>query len=86
MVSSEGCCGRTTTCECTESTMPLIDQSRPTNESLGVGMYTSLMGMLDILAPINYLGSTSVGKSISMVVDKTDPWVLPSREDPQVPL
>ena len=62
----------------TESTVPLIYHSRMANESLGVGMYTSLMGTFDIPTPINYLGSTSVGKSSSMVVERTDPWVLPS--------
>ena len=59
--------------ETTESIVPLIDQSKSTNESLGVGMYTSLRGRFDILAHINYLGSTSVRKSISTVVDRTDP-------------
>ena len=46
-------------------------------------MYTSLMGTFDIPTPINYFGSTSVRKNISMVVDRTDPWVLPSQEEPQ---
>ena len=41
-------------------------------------MYASLMGTFDLLAPINYIGFTSVGKSIATVVDRTDPWVLPS--------
>ena len=68
--------------EATESTTPLIDQSKLANGNFGVGMYTSLMGTFDILAPINYLGSTSVGKNISSVVDRTDPWVLPSHEEP----
>ena len=49
-------------------------------------MYTSLMGTFDILAPINYIGSTSVGKSIETVVDRTDPWVLPSHHEPELPL
>ena len=49
-------------------------------------MYSSLMGTFNILALINYLGSTSVGKSIAMVSDRTDPWVLPSHHDPEVPL
>ena len=47
-------------------------------------MYTSVMGTLDISVPINYLGSTSVGKNISTVVDRTDPSVLPSQEEHQV--
>ena len=49
-------------------------------------MYTLLMGMFNIPAPLNYLGSTSVGKNISLVVHKTGPWVLPLQEEPQVPL
>ena len=49
-------------------------------------MYASLMGTFDIPAPINYLGSTSVGKYIAMVVDRTDPWVLPSHHEIEVPL
>ena len=72
--------------ETNESTVPLVYQVKPANESLGVGMYSSLMGTFDILAPINYLGSTSVGKYIAMVVDRNDPWVLPTCHKPQVPL
>ena len=59
--------------EIKESTVPLIDQSKLAIESLGVGMYTSLMGKFDIPAPINYLGSTSVGNSIATVVDRINP-------------
>ena len=59
--------------ETNESTMPLVDQVKPLSESLGAGMYSSLMGTFDILASINYLGSTSVGKSIAIVGDMTDP-------------
>ena len=49
-------------------------------------MYTSLMGTFDLLALVNYIGSTSVGKSITTVVDRTDPWVLPTPHEPEVPL
>ena len=51
-------------------------------------MYASLMGTFDFLALINYLGSTSVGKSITIatVVDRIDPWVFPSHHEPKVPL
>ena len=49
-------------------------------------MYSSLMSTFDILAPINYLGSTSVGNSIAMIGDRMDPWVLPSHYEPEVPL
>ena len=72
--------------ESNESTVPLVDQVKPATESLGAGMYASLMGTFDLLAPINYIGSTSVGKSIATVVDRTDPWVLPSPHEPEVPL
>ena len=44
------------------------------------------MGTFDIPASINYLGSTSVSKSISTVVDRTDPWVIRTRHEPQVTL
>ena len=53
--------------------MPLVDQVKPTTQSLGAGMYTSLMGMFDLPAPVNYIGSTSVGNSIATVVDRTNP-------------
>ena len=66
--------------------MPLVDQVKPALERLGTGMYSSLMGTFDIPASINYLGSTSVGKSIETVVDRIDPWVLPSHHEPKVPL
>ena len=49
-------------------------------------MYTSLMGTFDLPAPVNYIGSTSVGNSIATVVDRTDPWVLPSPHEAEVPL
>ena len=72
--------------ESNESTIPLVDQVKPASERLGAGMYASLMGTFDLPALINYIGSTSVGKSIAMVVDRTDPWVLPSHHEPEVPL
>ena len=59
---------------------------KPALEILGVGMYSSVMGTFDIPAPINYLGSTSVGKSIKTVLDRTYPWILPSHYEPEVPL
>ena len=66
--------------------VPLIDQTNSANESLGVGMYAPLMGTFDIPTPINYLGSMSVGNSIMTVVSRTDPCILPSCHEPQVPL
>ena len=59
--------------ETNKSTIPLVEQVRPALESLGDGMYASLMGTFDIPALINYIGSTSVGKSIATVVDRTNP-------------
>ena len=72
--------------ETNESTIPLVDQVRPYLESLGDGMYASLIGTFDIPSLINYLASTSVGNSIATVVDRIDPWVLPSHHEPEVPL
>ena len=72
--------------ESNESIIPLVDQAKPVAESLGAGMYASLMGTFDLPALINYIGSTSVGNSIAMVVDRTDPWVLPSHNQLKVPL
>ena len=69
-----------------ESTVPLADQVKPTTQSLGDGMCTLLMGTFDLPAPVNYIGSTSVGKSIATVVDRTDPWVLPLPHERKVPL
>ena len=62
-----------------ESTVPLVYQVKPSTESLGASTF-------DLPALINYIGSTSVGKSIAMVVDRTDPWVLSSPHEPEVPL
>ena len=72
--------------ESNESTIPLVDHVKPAWEILGAGINASLMGKFDIPTPINYLGSTSVGKSIATIVDRTDPWVLPSHHEPKVPL
>ena len=62
--------------------MPLVHQVKPIAQSLGDRMYTSLMGTFELPAPVNYIGSTSVGRSIATVVDRTDPWVLPSPKEP----
>ena len=72
--------------ESNESTIPLVDQVKPASESLEAGMYASLMGTFDFPAPINYIGSTSVAKSIATVVDRTDTWVLPSHHELKVTL
>ena len=68
-----------------EFTVPLVDQVKLASESLGARMYTSLMGTFDLPSSVNYIGSSSVGRSIAMVVDRTDPWVLPSPHKPEVP-
>ena len=49
-------------------------------------MYSSLMGTFNIPALIDYLGYTSVGKSTATIVDRMDPWVLPSYYEHEVPL
>ena len=49
-------------------------------------MYASLLGKFDLSASINYIGSTSVGKSIATVFNRMDPWVVPSRHEHEVPL
>ena len=64
--------------ESNESAVPLVDQVKPIAQRFGVGIYASLMGTFDLPALINYIGSTSVGKSIATVVERTDPWVIPS--------
>ena len=64
--------------ESNESIVPLIDETKPTNESLGVVKYASFMVTFDIPAPINSIGFMSAGNSITVVVDRIDPWVLPS--------
>ena len=58
--------------ETNESTVPLVDQVKPTSERLVAGMYASLLGTFNFPTLINYLGSTSVRKSIAMVVDRID--------------
>ena len=72
--------------ETTNSIITLIYYPCSINEILGDMIYTSLMWTFDIPAPINYLGLTSVGKNITTIVDRIDLWVLPSQEEPQVPL
>ena len=62
--------------------MPLVDQVKPAAQSLGAGMYALLVGTFYLPAPINYIGSTSVGKSIATVVDRIDPRVLPTHHEP----
>ena len=44
------------------------------------------MGTFDLPAPINYIGSIIVGNSIATIVDRTDPWVLPTHHEIEVPL
>jgi hypothetical protein len=73
------------------STVPWIENSQSTTESIGCGMYPSLMGSFDFSTPISYLRSTPVGYQNSSPLDFTsrvtsfrtsylhDPWMLPSR-------
>ena len=44
------------------------------------------MGTFDLPTLINYVGSTSVGNSIAMFVDRTGLWVLHSPHELEVPL
>ena len=66
----------------------MIDRARSVNESLGVGMYTSLMGTFDFPAPINYIGSSSVGRidftfeDFCSISNYSDPWILPMEAKP----
>ena len=66
--------------------MPLVDQVKPVAQSLGAEMYTSLMGTFDLPAPVNYIGSTSVGNSVATIVYRANPWVLLSPDEPDTPL
>ena len=69
--------------ESSGSTIPTIDNSQLTTENVGVGMYPSLMGSFNIIAPIMMIGSTLgiASSSLSLVPFKTmyleDSWTLP---------
>jgi hypothetical protein len=64
--------------------IPVIDNSQPTTEDIGVRMYSSLMGTFDFVAPIHHIYAMSSRSASSMrfVPFHTsyfnDPWTLPS--------
>jgi hypothetical protein len=64
--------------------IPMIDNSKLTTEDIGVGMYSSLMGTFDFVAPIHHIYAISNRFSSSMryVPFRTsyfnNPWTLPS--------
>jgi hypothetical protein len=64
--------------------IPVIDNSQPTTENIGVRMYSSLMGTFDFMAPIHHIYAMSSRSASSMrfVPFHTsyfnDPWTLPS--------
>ena len=74
------------------SNILMINQERPTSENLGVGMYSSLMDTFDFPAPINYIESTSIENNDSIfgdffaIYNRTNRWILPTHDEPMVPL
>jgi hypothetical protein len=64
--------------------IPVIDNSQPTTENIGVRMYSSLMGTFDFMAPVHHIYAMSSRSASSMrfVPFRTsyfnDPWTLPS--------
>jgi hypothetical protein len=46
--------------------IPVINNSQPTTEDIGVGMYSSLMGTFDFVAPIHHIYAMSSRSSLSM--------------------
>jgi hypothetical protein len=64
--------------------IPVIENSQPKNEDIGVGMYSSLMGTFDFVAPIHHIYAMSNRSYSSMryVPFHTsyfnDTWTIPS--------
>jgi hypothetical protein len=64
--------------------IPMIDNSQPTTEDIGVRMYSSLMGTFDFMAPIHHIYAMSSRSASSMRFVPfctsyfNDPWTLPS--------
>lgn len=66
-----------------DSFVPLVNNPKQPVENLGVGMYSSLIGTIDLPSPIAWINSISSSKAPSRrVFLKThyfsDPWPLPS--------
>jgi hypothetical protein len=63
--------------------IPVIENSRQENEDIGVGMYSSLMGNFDFVAPIHHIYAISRRSSLSIrsIPFRTsyfnNPWTLP---------
>ena len=67
----------------TDSTIPKLDNTKPSVENLGVGMYSSLMGTFDIPPPMVHINSISSSRApLRREFFRThyfsDPWTLPS--------
>jgi hypothetical protein len=64
--------------------IPVINNSQPTIENIGVRMYSSVMGTFDFVAPIHhiYAMSSRFASSMRSIPFRTsylnDPWTLPS--------
>jgi hypothetical protein len=64
--------------------IPVIDNSQPTTENIGVRMYSSLMGTFDFTTPSHHVYAMSsrpisTGRSIPFHTSYfSDPWTLPS--------
>jgi hypothetical protein len=64
--------------------IPMIENSQPTTENVGVRMYSSLMGTFDFTTPIHHVYAMSsrpisTGRSIPFRTSYfSDPWTLPS--------
>lgn len=66
-----------------DSTVPLVDKPRQPIKNLGVGMYSSLMGIFDLPTPIARINVISSSKESSQeeffqTRYFSDPWTLPS--------
>jgi hypothetical protein len=72
--------------------VPLIDGSQMVTESIGIGMYSSLMGTFNIPTPISYISSTLIARAHQFTGSMSqvhhfqmtyfeDPWILPSPSD-----
>ena len=69
-----------------DSTIPLVKDTKVTIDNLGVGMYSSLMGTFDIPPPTVHINAISSSRApIRREFFRThyfsDPWTLPSPTD-----
>ena len=66
------------------TTIPVIDNSKPTTKNVRVGMYPSLMGTFNVFTPILTIASSLVSESSSLslipfhISHLEYPWNLPS--------